>query len=619
VNTGFLQKRPGLAAAALLAVLTFAAYAPVLWCDFIRLDDGYYVVRNPRVTGGLTAANVAWAFQTGYQGNWHPVTWISHMVDATLFGVHPWGHHLTSLLLHVANAVLLFQWLRGVTGAMGRSWMVAALFALHPFHVESVAWVAERKDVLSTFFFMLMLLSYSRYAGASVDTPPDRGGLTGRWGSYALALAFLALGLMSKPMLVTAPFVLLLVDYWPLGRVGLRGMAALPRLVAEKVPFFLLAAISSVITFRVQHAGGAATLALPWESRVMNAVASYAKYLTKTVRPLGLAVFYPHPDIRYPISHQWSAGAVVVAAIALVAVSVWVVSRRGLSPWVAVGWFWFGGTLVPVIGLVQVGLHGYADRYTYIPLIGLFIAAVWEVGGRWDAWFPGGESDSGAAWPVAGWTEGLPRDWAAIALCSVILAGWGGLTFRQTTFWRTDLLLFQHALAVTGDTAMAHFHVGTGLADLGQFAEAKAHFQEAVTDDPGFGHPYLSLGIFAEAEGRPADAVTNYTRAMELMPDWPEPPNSLASLLATSPQAAIRNGPRAVTLARRACDLTAWKEPRFLATLDAAYAEAGMFEEAIQTARKGRDLAAAAGNRSLVAGAEARLALYAKKQPYHQP
>ena len=608
---------------ALLATLTSAAYAPVRFSEFIRLDDGFYVVHNPHVTGGFSWANFAWAFQTGYEGNWHPVTWLSHMLDAQLFGLHPLGHHLTNLVLHVANVGLLFMLLRRLTGAVGRSFVVAALFALHPLHVESVAWVAERKDVLSTCCFLLALGAYVRYAR-------PRGGAAGHhWTAYLLALMWFALGLMSKPMLVTFPFVLLLLDVWPLARAQIGGTTSAStaadrpvgwgRLLVEKIPFFALTAASCVVTFLVQEKSHATGLVLPLGSRLANAAASYWRYLGQTVWPVHLAVYYPHPDLRHPISHQWPLGCILLAAVGLAAVSAAVLWRWRRAPWLAVGWFWFLGTLVPVIGLVQVGIHGWADRYTYIPHIGLFIGVVWGLEALWR----GRVATLGLRPKVEfGGSDLQPRWTGSRTLATVagaVVLGCGVLTFHQTTFWQSNLVLFQHALAVTGDSALAHFHVGTGLGELERFDEAKAHFQAAVRTDPAYSPPYFSLGLIAEAEGKPAEAITNYTRVIALRPEWAPGPNQLAWLLATHPSAQVRNGAEAVRLAERACHLTGDKEPHFLATLAAAYAEAGRFEEAVRTAHHARALAQAAGDRKLVAEAEARLALYGRQQPYRQP
>ena len=501
-----------------LLALVLAAYWPVLRSQFIGLDDPQYVTENAQVLRGVTAEGIGWALVTGAAANWHPVTWWSHMLDCQLFGLNPVGHHATSLLLHLANVGLVFFVLRAFTGALWRSFLVAALFGLHPLHVESVAWVAERKDVLSTCFFLLTLWAYERYArtaepvgklaggqpspGGVSAQPPAAGGGSFRFRRrdfYLLALGLFALGLMSKPMLVTLPGVLLLFDFWPLARVEfpppgprLRG------LLWEKLPFILLAAASSLITLLVQQHGRAVTAVLPLSARSANAVASYWKYLAKTAWPLDLAVFYPHPDIRYPISHQWPAWAIALAAAGLVAVSVWVWLRGKRAPWLAVGWFWYLGTLVPVIGLVQVGGQGMADRYTYIPLLGIFIAAVWGVNA----------AANGLSWA---------RVPLAVVSTGLVVAG-AALTQRQVGFWKTDFDLFNHALAVTTDNAVAEIEVGTGFRLRGDFDEAIRHYRAAIAAAPANVRGYDNLGLTFLLQGHLSEAVQAFNQAIAVAP-----------------------------------------------------------------------------------------------------
>jgi protein O-mannosyl-transferase len=543
----------------LLASVTLGAFWPVLSNDFIKLDDRQYVVENPHVVSGLTWGNVRWAFQAGYASNWHPLTWLSHMVDVQLFGLKPGWHHLVNLVLHIANTLLLFLVLQRMTGARWRGAFVAALFAVHPLHVESVGWVSERKDVLSAFFFMLTLWAYCRYAqlsrtsniqrptsniepgkkargawraavGASSPrpSPPDEEReRTGRARLYyGLALAFFALGLMSKPMLVTLPFVLLLLDFWPLGRSTEFGMrdaesakagsgSARVRcwagLVAEKAPFFLLAALSSVATFLAQAKGHNVSTGLPLGSRAANAVASYWKYLGKTVWPADLAVFYPHPDIRYPLSHQWDGWAIGLAALLLAAISAAAVFCLKRQPWFATGWFWYFGTLVPVIGLVQVGGQGMADRYTYIPLVGVFICVVW-----------------GAADLCAGWRLGR----AGLATAAVlIVAACMVATQQQVRYWRSNLTLFEHALAVTTDNAVAEYHVGTEFEEQHKYEEAMAHFRAALKYDPSYVDAYCSLGFTLYAVGKVDEAFEQYQTAIKLKPWHAQARVSLGAIL----------------------------------------------------------------------------------------
>ncbi len=343
---------------------TLGAFWQVLDCGFVNYDDITYV-GSPHVQSGLTVDNIKWAFKAIHCGNWHPLTSISHMLDCQIYGLNPRWHHLTNLLLHIANTVLLFLVLVRMTGLPWRSAFVAGLFAVHPLHVESVAWVAERKDVLSTFFWMLTMYAYVRY----VEHP--------RLTSYAPVLVFLALGLMAKPMLVTLPFVLLLLDYWPLGRFASGKKQAWPgwRLILEKAPLYMLAAASSVVTYLVQQKGGAmiSFAQASFSARAANAVLSYGKYLWKTIWPTGLAVFYPYPADP---AAAWKVGGTALVLVCISALVIFAARRR---PYLATGWLWYLGTLVPVIGLVQVGEQAMADRYTYIPLIGLFIMVAWDV------------------------------------------------------------------------------------------------------------------------------------------------------------------------------------------------------------------------------------------------
>src|SRR6266545_2204624 len=363
----------------LVGGITLATFWPVTRHDFIYYDDPDYVTENPYVQTGLNWQSVVWAFTTGHSGNWHPVTWLSHMLDCQVFGLKPGYHHLTNVLFHAANTLLLFLVLERMTAAFWRSAFVATLFALHPLHVESVAWVAERKDLLSTFFGLLTLWAYARYCKESKARGPRAKVF------YGFALLLFALGLMSKPMLVTWPFVLLLLDFWPLRRLcyqpGGRFGRDFLRLVREKVPFFCLVTISSIVTFLVQDRRGyvmtvgGVSLAL----RLVNALVSYVKYLGKTVWPAGLAIFYPHPEIRYPASDQWPLWQIVAGALLLTLISAFAVLRLKRQPWLATGWLWYLGTLVPVIGIVQVGAQAMADRYSYVPLIGVFICLVWGI------------------------------------------------------------------------------------------------------------------------------------------------------------------------------------------------------------------------------------------------
>ncbi len=844
----------------LLAAVTLAIFWPVGHHDFINFDDPDYVTENEWVKRGLTGAGVHWAFTTGHAGNWHPVTWLSHMLDVTLFGLEAGKHHLVNLGFHVANAILLLVLLNSMTGALWRSAFVAALFAIHPLHVESVAWVAERKDVLSTFFGLLTLIAYGRFAQCKMQNAKckiaeeELGGggqykitnsklVSGGKVWFGAALAFFALGLMSKAMLVTWPFVMLLLDVWPLNRISLvprvlslASWRVWKRLVIEKLPFFALTIASSFVTSLVQSQGGAVSTAgnLPLDDRLANAFASYLKYLGKTFWPTDLAIFYPHPDLRYPASEQWPLALIVTTALLLIGISVLAIRRLKQQPYLATGWFWYLGTLVPVIGIIQVGTQAMADRYSYVPLIGIFICVVWA------------GTDLLTHLRIGRAALALVGT-AAVAACVVV-------THFQVQTWQNDLTVFGHALAVTrnnhvaqsilgkalarqgkNELALEHFRaalaaypnhadahqdlgatfytmgkyqeaieqfqaqlqarpnqfrtysglgaaywalgaddkaqenyaqalslnpdyppanhgmgavlfskgrfteasvffartlermpnhtdalgaqgrtlaflgrwteaetylrrvvtpdaapdlqvaLGHVLAETGRTNEAKPYFDNARRQEPKLAEQYLqqgkvylasgqaqpawaafsiaarldpesaaaqeNLGLLLAAQGKLPEAVphlekslqiqpsakgfyhlalamalqgdarkavTHLEQALALNPDLPAALNDLAWILATHSSSEIRNGRKAVALAEGACRISEGKEPRYWGTLDAAYAEAGRFAEAIQTAEKTRTLAVASGHSDVAKAAEERLALYRVQQPYHK-
>jgi protein O-mannosyl-transferase len=733
-----------------LAAVTLAVYWPLTSHPFIIFDDDDYIVGNSHVTSGLTWTNVIWAFQTGASANWHPLTWISHMIDCDLYGLNPGGHHLTNLIFHIANTLLLFLLLKEMTGAMWRSAFVAALFAWHPMHVESVAWASERKDVLSAFFWMLTLLAYVRYA-----KKPNAA-------VYFLALLFFACGLMSKPMVVTLPFVLLLLDFWPLGRISNCGLqiADCKIVLLEKIPFFALAAAASAVTFLVQKTAGAFAQT-PLPLRLENAALAYARYLSKLFWPTDLAIVYPYPN-------QWPALFVAGAALLLVTWSVLFVFRAKQNPYLIVGWLWFLGTLVPTIGLVQVGAQSMADRYTYIPSIGLFILVVWGVNDLFDLW-----PERKKFLPLA---------------ASVALTGCLAVTSLQLNYWRNSIELFLHAIAVTKDNyvayntlgkafeksgqkdkalflysetvrieprypqgqfnlamslleygkrdeALAHLKIAANLTphdpdiqyDLGtyflqhdQLEEAAHRFNIALADRPEFPEAHNALGSilsqqgkldeaiaqfsqalrlkpdfavahqnlattfvkqkkiaqgiphFAEAvrlkpddpeahfnfglalldnhqpaeaadqfskelrltpnetkahyrlaqalsrQHKSSEAIAHYREALRLTPDFPDALNELAWILATDPNSKNRSGTEAVQLAKRACELTQNQQPAFLATLAAAYAETGQFEEAIATIKTSNTRAMAAGQKEITDKNESLLKLFQGKHPFHE-
>lgn len=422
----------------LLAAAVLLAFSPALRNRFTGYDDPDYVTNNPHVLSGLSAANVAWAFTHAYASNWHPLTWISHALDCSLFGVNPAGHHLTSLLLHTGNTILLFVWLAGLGGANARgSWnirsaFVALGFGIHPLHVESVAWIAERKDVLSTFFALLALVAYSAYV--------RRPGLA-RYGALA---ALFAASLASKATWVTLPVLLLLIDWWPLGRKGWCWR--------DKIPLAMLSLLASAVAVWAQNAGASVTNLnrLPLTLRLANAALSYLRYLVKTVWPVNLAVFYPYPDAI-------PAWQVTLCLLALAAITAAALRMRSSHPWIAVGWGWYLLTLLPVIGIVQVGMQSMADRYMYVPLVGLLLAVAWEAG-----------------------------DTAAIRAGGILLLGvWAVLTWRQCFVWRDGLTLFEHAVSVTQDNFVAHDNLGVELDQRGRPEEALAQYREALRIRPG--------------------------------------------------------------------------------------------------------------------------------------
>jgi Flp pilus assembly protein TadD len=533
----------------LLAVVTLAVYLPAAHYDFVNYDDPEYFTSNPHVLSGLTPGNVVWAFTTTHASNWHPVTWLSLMLDAQLFGQGPVGPHLTNLLFHAANAALLFLLLRRLAAATWRSALVAALFALHPMHVESVAWVAERKDVLSAFFGLLSLWAYARYAQkqSKVESRGSRAGdssdssLGSRlWTpDYGLAVLFFALGLMSKPVLVTLPLVMLLLDWWPLQRwsrvEGRRSsdtnvsenpstFNALPgqsgattgqlsSLVFEKWPFLALSAISCVVTFVVQQKTGAviALTSYSLSARIENAFVSYARYLGKLFWPASLATPYPHPG-------HWPLG-LVLFAVALFAVlcvaAIWCGRKFPFAP---VGWFWFVGMLVPVIGLVQVGDQAMADRYTYLPLIGALLVFVWGVGEACSHWR-------------------VPKP-TVVFFTAFMLAVCALQTRDQLGYWQNSGTLFRHALAVTENNYVAENDLGTWLANQGQVAEAMDCYRQSLKIKPGNVDALYDLGNAFARLGDWDNAIADYRHALEIAPAQSDVLDNLGLALAAKRQYA---------------------------------------------------------------------------------
>jgi len=470
----------------LLVVATLALYNPVNRHPFVNYDDDRYITENLHVHNGRTWRTITWAFTATEQGNWHPLTWLSHALDYQLFHQNPAGHHFTSLLIHAANAVLLFLFLMYATRRLGPSLFVAALFALHPINVESVAWVAERKNVLCTFFFFATLIAYCWYA-----RQPD-------WRRYLVFAGLFVLGLMSKPMVITLPFVLLLLDYWPLGRIrGGRAdatAAPLSKLVVEKLPLIALSAASAVITMQAQRAGGAmrSTAQLSLAVRLENAVMAYAMYLWKMIWPSHLAPIYPHPGDSLA-ALQVGTSALVLLAVTAVALKFR--ARRYLLT----GWLWFLGTLVPVIGLVQVGDQAMADRYAYIPLVGIFIMIAWGI------------ADLADSKQIGLVVRVIP---AACVLLALSFA-----TNRQLGYWSSNYDLWTHAVAVTGRNFIAQDNLGGALLWLGKTDEAYLHFQAAAEINPLDPMSRSNLGAYLQEHGHMAEAIEKYNRVITLTSD----------------------------------------------------------------------------------------------------
>ena len=476
----------------LLIMAILIAYWQVKDFDFICFDDKPYVTENRHVQAGLTVKGFAWAFTTFHASNWHPLTWLSHMTDCELYGLNPMGHHWTSLQIHLTNTILLFFILQYMTGALWRSAFVAALFALHPLHVESVAWVAERKDVLSTFFGLLTILSYCFYV-----KQPNKY-------KYLVIILFLSLGLMAKPMLVTLPFLLLLLDFWPLGRFR---FATVSRLVLEKVPLLVLVVISSCLTFMAQESGGAVKplASFSLTVRIANAFVSYASYAVKAIWPHNLTVFYPHPGNTLPL---WQ----VFGAILLVGSASFLAIRYLKKyPYIAVGLFWYLGSLVPVIGIIQVGPQAMADRYTYIPMTGLFIIIAW------------GFSDLSTKWHY--------RKIVLTLFAVIILSVLAVRTYSQLGYWRSSIALFEHAVNITENNCLAHNNLGAALLEKGKFDEAVLHIKEALRIEPGCKAALYNLGAALSAQGKPDEAVLHYNDVLKINPKDAIVHNNLADVL----------------------------------------------------------------------------------------
>jgi protein O-mannosyl-transferase len=548
--------------AAALATVVTAVYLRALGGAFLNWDDNVYVTENPYIQDGLSWRTLAAVFTTVHTGNWIPLTWLSHALDLQLYGHDPLGHHVTALVLHVANTILLFLVLRRVTGAVWRSAVVAALFGLHPLHVESVAWVSERKDVLSTFFWLLAIAAYARYLARQTA------------GRYLLVAAALVVGLLAKPMLVTLPFVLLLLDYWPLGRLSWRA-------VREKVPLVALALAFAAGAFTAQRAAGAMEQAarVGLADRLANAVVCSVEYLRLTVWPVDLSPWYSHPALegpRLPVPVVGRAALVLLAISLLAAVTV---KRR---PYLAVGWLWYLGTLFPVIGVVQIGAQAMADRYTYVPLIGIFVAVTWLLGA------------------LPWWRHPVGRR-AGTAITAGVLAVLSALTWRQIGVWHDSATFWAYTLRVNPRAAVGYYAVGTMLAKEGRSGEAVHAYRRALKLRPDLWSWHAEVADLLYGQGRLAAAEAHYRKAVALRPDEPVVRNSLANVLMRQDRLQPARRQLEAALARRPDFAEAHNNLGIVLAREGRLREAvGEFEAAL---RVRPDLAAARTNLAAVQAA----------------
>jgi tetratricopeptide (TPR) repeat protein len=551
--TDILKKKHFYIICLFLVVATLAVYWQVLDNDFVIYDDDVYVTENTHVHKGVTFDSLTWAFTSSNATNWHPLTWISHMIDCQLYGLNSRGHHLTSLLFHVANTLLLLLILARMTGALWQSSFVAALFALHPLHVESVAWVAERKDVLSTFFMMLTIWAYILYVKK------------GKVKRYLLVVLFFMLGLMSKPMLVTLPFILLMLDFWPLGRLCLlhdtRNVVTgqhtnerpdIFRLVLEKVPFFALAVGSSVVTFIVQERGGAMQLVETYsiQTRIINPFVAYTEYMLNMIWPVKLAVLYPHPGNSLLL---WKG---VAAGLALVLITILVIRKARKIPYLAVGWLWYVVTLIPVIGIVQVGPQAMADRYTYITLIGLFVIIAW------------GAKDLLSKW--------LHRKIWLGTLAAIILPVLIVLTWKQVQYWENSITLFKHTLKHTSNNFVIRNNLGIVLRKQGRTEEAIKHYFQALRSNPDYALAHYNLGNAYAEQGKTKKAIEAFKQAIRINPDYAQAHYNLGVAYAGSGKYK-----KAIEIFLQAIRVNP-DNVQAHSNLGAAYAGSGKYKEAIE-------------------------------------
>ena len=658
---------------AIIVALIWIVFGQTLWHDFVNYDDKTYVYGNSLVSAGLTVHGLEKAFVDTQTKNWHPLTLLSHMLDCQIFELKPGGHHFTNVLLHTIAALLLFLFLLTVTERLWCAAFVSVVFAIHPLRVESVAWIAERKDVLSAVFFFLTLITYARYARAP------------SFGRYVVMAVLFACGLMSKPMLVTTPVVLLFLDYWPLqrwpraGRRGrgvvstpqpLNGSTSFSRLVLEKLPLFALSLASSIVTFIIQIRSTESIEQLPFIWRVENAVVTYVTYIWQIFWPVGLAVFYPHPDDRLAF---WQ---VALAGLFLIAMTWAVFAVRKRYPYLLVGWLWYLIMLLPVIGIIEVGLQGHADRYTYLPHVGLYMALTWFI------------ADVSIPIPAR---KQILGTLGAITVIALTACSW-----KQTTYWRNTETLWTHTLAATRDNdvaltnignyfiqqgrlddalsylqramdirsgsqaghytlslAIIHATMGEALARIGRFEEALGHLRQAVELRPDFPGAHYNLGavLFRKGDvdgaiaewqktlainptdsgtqasfgnalvqkGLYHDAVAHYEAALRSDPGLVMALNNFSWLLSAGPDQSLRNGAKAVELAVRLNQVTKQQNPFCVRTLAAAYAEAGQFEKAVEASETASKLAEGQGEHSLAKKIDEETSLYRQHRPLRDP
>lgn len=606
-----------------LTIFILILYWQVLSYDFIAYDDQLYVYKNPYVQSGLSFESVSWAFSSFHAGNWHPLTWLSHILDYEIFKLQPSAYHRTNVLIHIFNTLLLFGVLKMMTGALWQSFVVALVFAIHPLHVESVSWISERKDLLCGFFWFLSLWAYVRYVRSS--------GI--RW--YLFLMFLFILGLLSKPMIVTLPFTLLLLDLWPISRITnidnknkKEIFKAISLLIYEKAPLFLLSMVSCIITYVAQsHAGALVTFkSYPLSYRITNAIFSYLIYIAKFFWPKSLAVFYPYPT--------YNSFDLVIGFSILISITFILIYVLRNFPYLTFGWLWYLGTLVPVIGIIQVGSQSMADRYTYIPMVGLLIALTWgieDILKRWQINYP-----------------------VCRSISLIFLAAYFSIfSWIQAGYWKNSETLFKHAIEVTKSNSGAHFLLGSYYYEQGIFEEAMIEYKKAIKINPNNGNAHKNLGniyaIRSDAkraifhynaairvsqdpsevycnlakiytnQNKIKEAIQNYKKALEINPEMTMAMYQLAWIYVTHSNDNYRNDKEAIRISEKLCEINKFQDPLSLDVLAAAYANAGRYTEAAELAKKAYGLAEKCQIKDLSNSIKDRLELYKSGQPYRQP